>query len=498
MSPCMPGIRPTIRKIVRSPTSSAIASSAPRAKGWTITARYEDKAISGATAERPGYQQMLQDAKAKQFEMLLVDDFSRLSRDSIETETARRRLVHWGVRLIGVSDGIDTTHEGHELLSGFKGIMNQNFNTELRKRIKRGMIGQAEKQYWQGGRVYGYKLVPVLDPARTDPYGNPDRIGTRLELDPEQAKWVRWIFERYAEGQSPIKIVTELNRLGVSPPGAAYHRHYPRTPSWSSLALHGELSRGTGLLNNNLYRGVYVWNRSRREKDPETNRRAHVVRDKSEWIETPMPHLRIIEDDLWDRAHTRRVAVSQGVMALRASHHCRANSTGRDPKYLFSGLLVCGQCGGKFVICEATKYGCSTWRTRGESVCSNTLRVPRTLIETLLLASIQRDLFTEEGLAVFKQEVARLLADHRRTRKPDLAQATARLQVVEQEIAYIMEAIKQGILTPTTKAALERRRPSGRGYSRRYRAPTSGLSRWPRSCRTWWSGSSGWWMTWPP
>ena len=80
---------------------------------------------------------MLTDAKAKQFEVLLVDDFSRLSRDSIETETARRRLVHWGVRLIGVSDGIDTQHEGHELLSGFKGIMNQNSNTELRKRIKR-------------------------------------------------------------------------------------------------------------------------------------------------------------------------------------------------------------------------------------------------------------------------------------------------------------------------------------------------------------------------
>ena len=56
---------------------------------------------------------------------------------------------------------------------------------------------------------------------------------------------------------------------------------------------------------------------------------------------------------------------------------------------------------------------------------------------------------------MFKQEVTRLLADHRRTRKPDLAQATARLQVVEQEIAHIMTAIKAGIFTPSTKAALE-------------------------------------------
>ena len=82
----------------------------------------------------------------------------------------------------------------------------------------------------------------------------------------------------------------------------------------------------------------------------------------------------------------------------------------------------------KFVICEKTKYGCSTWRTREESVCPNAIKVSRKLVESLLLESIQRDLFTEEGLTVFKQEVARLLAEQRRTRRPELTQATARLQ----------------------------------------------------------------------
>ena len=107
------------------------------------------------------------------------------------------------------------------------------------------------------------------------------------------------------------------------------------------------------------------------------------------------------------------------------------------------------------MICEKTKYGCSTWRTRGESVCPNAIRVSRTLVESLLLESIQRDLFTEEGLAVFKQEVARLLAEQRRTRRPELAQATARLQEVESEIEHIMTAIKAGIVTVSTKTALE-------------------------------------------
>ena len=77
------------------------------------------------------------------------------------------------------------------------------------------------------------------------------------------------------------------------------------------------------------------------------------------------------------------------------------------------------------------------------------------LVESLLLASIQRDLFTEECLDIFTREVTRLLAEQRRTQRPDLKQARIRLQAVEQEIAHIMTAIKAGILTASTKDALE-------------------------------------------
>ena len=60
-----------------------------------------------------------------------------------------------------------------------------------------------------------------------------------------------------------------------------------------------------------------------------------------------MPHLRIIDEELRKRVKARRIVVGQRVAALRASLHCRARSTGRSPKYLFSGLLTCGQCGGR-------------------------------------------------------------------------------------------------------------------------------------------------------
>jgi site-specific DNA recombinase len=90
-------------------------------EGWSVTHRYQDKAISGSTNARPGYQQLLADAEGKCFDIVLVDDFSRLSRDQVESEQVRRRMVHWGCRLIGVTDGIDTASKGHKLQAGMKG-----------------------------------------------------------------------------------------------------------------------------------------------------------------------------------------------------------------------------------------------------------------------------------------------------------------------------------------------------------------------------------------
>src|SRR5262245_33743994 len=333
---------------------------------------------------------MLKDAKAKQFHILLVDDLSRLSRDSIETEQTRRRLVHWGVRLIGVSDGIDTDTKGHKLLSSFKGMMNEVFIDDLKAKITRGMVGQALQGRHCGGRTYGYKLEPILDPTRRDPDGNPERIGTKLVIHPEQAKWVKWIFEQYADGLSPLKIVNELNRQGVPPPSLSYRRKSAGTPMWSVPSLQGNLSHGSGLLNNPLYIGKSIWNRRRRGKDPDTGIGSYTIRDRTEWIEKKLDHLRIIDEALWERVHAARAAVSRGVYARRTIHG-RARSTGARPKYLFSGLLVCGHCGGNFVVCSHTTYCCGTWRTRGTSVCTNALKAPRKLVESVLLAAIQRD-----------------------------------------------------------------------------------------------------------
>ena len=166
--------------------------------------------------------------------------------------------------------------------------------------------------------------------------------------------------------------------------------------------------------------------------------------------------MRIIDEGLWARVRARQETVHQQNAAIRAALHLSATtSTGRGPKYLFSGILVCGQCHGKFIIIDPRHYGCSGWKYRGLSVCDNTIKVSRELVESRLLQAVKSDLYTQEGLAVFTREVARLLTEQRRTQTPDLAQAKARLAVVERELAHLLTAIKAGLLTPSTKTALD-------------------------------------------
>jgi hypothetical protein len=332
--------------------------------------------------------------------------------------------------------------------------MNEVFLDDLRDKTHRGMVGQVLSGYHGGGRAYGYRLVPEFDPTKKDAYGRPEHVGTKLAIDEAQVAIVRRIFREYADGLSPVKIVEGLNQEGVPPPGVAFRRKSNLKPTWCCTALYGDPRYGLGLLNNPLYKGEVIWNRTRWEKDPETGRKRRFLRDEREWIRQKAEHLRIVDDALWARVKARQQTIHRASAAIRSALHANAR-TGRRPKYLFSGLLVCGRCGRKFVIVDPTRYGCSGWRYRGESVCDNTIMASRQVVESVLLEAIQFDLFSEQGFAIVQQEIVRVLAERRRGRSSELVTANARLREAEQKIDNIKEAILQGIVTKTTKAMLE-------------------------------------------
>jgi hypothetical protein len=238
----------------------------------------------------------------------------------------------------------------------------------------------------QRGR-YHFCLVSFKN-ARNE--GKPLR-GERA-INEAEALIVRRIFREFAAGRSPGAIATDLNREGV--PG-------PLGRSWGDTTIRGHVSRGTGILNNELYAGVLVWNRQRYVKDPSTGRRVSRPNPESEWIRTEVPDLRIVDDALWRAAKDRQAELAKqfepttiGVREARA----KRIHTLRRPAFLLSGLHTCGCCAGKYGIIARNRYGCLNHYRRG--TCDNNRTVAREAIERRALAGLQDKLVSADAVAL--------------------------------------------------------------------------------------------------
>ncbi len=398
-------------------------------EGFTIAQVYHDKAISGAVKARPGYQQMLKDAEAHMFDVLMIDDLSRLSRDDYEMKGVLRRFQWQGLRVIGVSDGYDSARKGHKIHAGFKGLMNEMFLDDLRDKTHRGMTGQALKGYNCGGRTYGYRNVPIEDATRNDAYGRPAVVAVRYEIDQSQAEQVRQIHAWYAEGYSYSWIADTLNRSGI--PAS-------RGGTWA-------MSGVKVILENEMYEGRLIWNRREWIKHPDTGKRTYKERPESEWIVTENTELRIVTPDIIDAVRIRQKKNRQTYPGTFTVSNAQ--------RYLFSGLLVCAECGGNMTIRAKERYGCMTHKTRGSSLCSNSVTVSRHIVEERLLEGIKQQLLSPTALEKFEREAVRTLEAYKNDGHADLLQK--QLKEAEKQRDNIMNAIKAGIITESTKEALE-------------------------------------------
>lgn len=394
-------------------------------QGWPEPAVYSDAAISGARNDRPNYRRLLADAH--RFDVILVDDQSRLSRDSIEIAKAIKRLTFAGVRLIGVSDGVDTQRKGHKVETGLRGLMNELYLDELADKTHRGLTGKALAGFSAGGLPYGYRITAV---------------GQRA-VDEAQAAVVRRIFAEYLAGNTARAIASGLNRDGI--PSA-------RGGTWAMTAIHGDARRGIGILVNPIYVGRPIWNRSHWIKHPETGNRVRQERPASEWVHQDHPELAIVTEDVWAAAQAR---INRKAQPARGKA-----GVGRPMRHLLSGILRCEDCGGPLVVVDAYNYGCSTAKDRG--TCPSKLRVSRTDAEHSLLATIRQDFLNDDAF----QRYARAMTAAVKRAAPDAEAAKRRLADAEHEVANLMAAIRAGIITPSTKQALEQAEAAVHGAQR--------------------------------
>jgi site-specific DNA recombinase len=156
---------------------------------------------------------------------------------------------------------------------------------------------------------------------------------------------------------------------------------------------------GLGMLNNELYRGAVIWNRSRWVRGAvDSRKRRQVVNPRRDWVEYRSERLRIVSDELWERAKRRQHdrARRVGERIKTGMNTARAGRTGRLGAYLFSGLLRCATCGSSYVIADRAHYACASRVNGGASACGENARLHRLRIEAGLLAGIKAHLSAPE------------------------------------------------------------------------------------------------------
>jgi DNA invertase Pin-like site-specific DNA recombinase len=324
-------------------------------QGWQIGRVYADYAQSGASRFRQEFQQMRVDAEARRFDIVVAEAPDRLGRKTADVCDLYDRLTFLGIGLYTVSLGEITP-----MHAAIFGAMAQMQLKDLAEKTRRGQLGRALKGKIPGGIASGYDVLPATA----------DGAGER-RINPVQAAVVVRIYELFAAGTSPRAIAKRLNAEGVRGPGGR---------AWADTTIRGQLDRGTGILNNTLYVGRIEWNRCAYIKDPGTGKKVARPNPKERWEIIPVPELRIISDELWDVVKARQAEVR--IVMTRDAEGTARNRAHRR-KYLLSGLLECGVCGGGFTIVDVKDYGCATHRSKG--TCSNDRRIRRAELERRVL-----------------------------------------------------------------------------------------------------------------
>ncbi|WP_350339894.1 recombinase family protein [Gemmobacter denitrificans] len=380
--------------------------------GLTLGTLYSDAAQSGASIiGRDGLLRMLADAQAGKFEVLVVEELDRLSRDMEDLAGIHKRLTFAGVEIIAVHEGVAST-----VTVGLRGLVGQLYREDNARKVRRGLAGKVAQGLSAGGRAYGYRA----DPA------NPGR----LIIQDDEATVIRRIFAEFVGGASPTQIAAGLNADGIPA---------PRSSKWAASTIYGWEQRRSGILRNDLYSGRIVWNKARLIKDPETGRRVQRTNDTSEHRISTALDLQIVPEDLWKHAQER--------IAPRPVTHQERARMRRQVRPL-SGLLRCGACGSGMSAKGKDKSG----RVRIECTCHSTSRScpdPHTFyldrIEAMVLHLLEQELAQPRALEIYVNaynEARREYYAGEAKRRADLERKVARL---DAEVGRLLSFIARGM-----------------------------------------------------
>jgi site-specific DNA recombinase len=421
-------------------------------QGWTIDGAhiFTDAAISGASLERAGVRALMSAAarRPRPFDVLLVDDSSRVARDMADAVRVMQPLTFYGIRVIYISQNIDSANEQAETLVAVHGVVDALYLREMSKKVKRGLAGQLQRGYATGAATYGYRSIPVPDPAgKRDAHGYAVLLGKRIEIAPDEARVIVQIFEWYAGGQGVGRIVERLNRDSVTG---------PRGHRWK----HGAVNR---ILANEKYLGQQIWGQRRHERQPGTGRRIPRNLPRDQWHVQERPDLRIVDRALWDAVQERRTVIRETLAAGGSRGLMRGRNAALHSTYLFSGFMRCAVCGAKVTTMTGgnlraqARYGCQqSWR-HGVSTCSNRLTIRTHLTDQLLLEALQTELLKPGTIRYVTDAVARELNRRIAERPRAETELRAARQRAGDRLRRLVAALEEGTPAASVLGAIRER-----------------------------------------
>ena len=410
-----------------------------REKGYTNLVHFLDDGISGVTMDRPGFVDMIQQLEQGKAAAVFVKDLSRLGRNYIEVGRLTEEFFpDHDIRLVAVSDNIDTA-EGENELAPIRNLFNEWYARDISKkrRISNKIKGNAGEP--MGQPPYGY----IKDPS------NPKR----WIVDDEAAQVVRRIYSMTLEGYGTEQIAAQLEKdetltpraywlkKGIKRPGKG--KQQPAT-KWNSSTVTKILSLQEycgDILNFKTYSKSYK-NKKRLENDREN------------WVIFKDVHKPIIERSVFEQVQQKRGKI-------------RKRRTNAGEHNMFSGLLVCADCGCNLHFHfnqgnpEIKYFNCSNYKGNRGS-CTSTHYVRVDFLEQVVLGEIRR---LTKFASQFEDEFVKAVIGHsqqaeatdRKLKEKELKALQARDEELDGLFERIYEDNVSGKLSDDRFARMSRR-----------------------------------------
>ena len=408
-------------------------------KGYTNLVHFLDDGISGVTMDRPGFVEMICQLEQGKAAAVFVKDLSRLGRNYIEVGRLTEEFFpDHDIRLVAVSDNIDTA-EGENELAPIRNLFNEWYARDISKkrRISNKIKGNAGEP--MGQPPYAY----IKDP--NDP--------KHWIVDDEAAQVVRRVYSMTLEGFGTEQIATQLEKDGVLTPRVYWLTKGIKRPGkgkqqpptkWNSSTI-------TKILSLQEYCGD-ILNFKTYSKSYKNKKR--IDNDRENWVVFQDVHEAIIERAVYEQVQQKRGKI-------------RKRRTNNGEHNMFSGLLVCADCGSNLHFHfnqgnpEIKYFNCSNYKgNRG--TCTSTHYVRVDFLEEVVLGEIRR---LTKFASLYEDEFVKAVIGHsqqaeqtdRKLKEKELKTLLARDEELDGLFERIYEDNVSGKLSDDRFAKMSRR-----------------------------------------